>query len=334
MITYQDLPRVFRLDDDAPLQFPAKVEISVLYGPPEVFGAHTTLPGPIRARACTMRFNGNTGSVEFKYAEPVEIIDVRITAPVNHVHFRGPELKFVVDQAESLDEVFHLLTWMVHFLPALLGGMLTGPCYFVRAWGTIGGRAFRWEIQDPVFVMTPVDMGEAEKKLLHAIGKQIHLFGQLKNRAVVAALIYVHRALRLRAAGSSPWEFFGECILNFHKALEVLFGRRRDEMRAGLAALGYDEKKIEGVFMPIAILRDVLDVGHPKLHTLQRPQAQRLFKLLPQVEHDFKDLCSRLLARLEEGETRWEVNEARTASRDAELDRVIASLEQAFQPKD
>jgi hypothetical protein len=82
----------------------------------------------------------------------------------------------------------------------------------------------------------------------------------------VASTRYFHHALRLISpteVNYVPYSAHSEVLLNLAKSIEILFGPSRDALRERLRALGYSDGQIESQIVPILLVRNEIDVGHP-----------------------------------------------------------------------
>lgn len=78
---------------------------------------------------------------------------------------------------------------------------------------------------------------------------------------------YFHHALRFIApteVNYVPYSAHAEVLLNLAKAIEILFDTaKRDVLRKILPSHGYTTEQIESQILPILIVRNEIDVGHP-----------------------------------------------------------------------
>jgi hypothetical protein len=120
---------------------------------------------------------------------------------------------------------------------------------------------------------------------------------------LLAALAYFERAIRLIAAGHGPTEFAGESIVNFSKALEVLFpgDKSRDAAKAGLRQLGCEEPLIANTFIRVMVLRAKLDAAHVRLASLTWDERARLQAFLESVSGAFRKMLSEVLSAVADG---------------------------------
>jgi len=167
--------------------------------------------------------------------------------------------------------------------------MLPDPVFLKSVEGTLGDSHVRVEHIESI---TPLIMVDDDKlaELVQQGLRTVDLLGVPTNARLLAAMSYVQRAARLNAAGESPWEFMAEALLNYAKTLEVLFGDSREEQRAGLRSVGTDEALIEARFIPVTLLRDFLDVGHPKLAQLDSERLRGIHRFLLGLDRDFQKL--------------------------------------------
>ena len=131
------------------------------------------------------------------------------------------------------------------------------------------------------------------------------------------------------SAGSTPWEFMAEVVLNLHKVLVVLFGNSRDLIREGLRKLGYTPDETEQNFLPIDVLRNKFDVAHPSLGTHKASDLDTLYRYLEVTDRIFRELLTRVLGKLDQDPNFIEAgyfgpleNEAQT-----EFNKIIKNLE-------
>jgi hypothetical protein len=101
-------------------------------------------------------------------------------------------------------------------------------------------------------------------------------------------------------SGHTPWEFAAEAVLNFSKALEVLFPpggdrKTRDAVREGLSVNGISKDDAETWFLPALALRSELDVAHVRLAVLNRAHVETLAHYTHGALPRFRDLLKRLL---------------------------------------
>ena len=78
---------------------------------------------------------------------------------------------------------------------------------------------------------------------------------------------YFHHAIRLLSPNQVnyvPYAACAEIVMNLAKALEILFSApSRDALKERFITLGYTSDQIESQIVPILIVRNQIDVGHP-----------------------------------------------------------------------
>lgn len=270
------------------------VALTCHLGPAQLFGAGD---GPLRASrlgsnlrlewdANTDRHRSTISPGFARLAIDVEAMGGTFTVDGDTVTFRR--------HVSSRDELAHYVRLLLFTVPAALTATLADPVHLNRVDGWLGETHFRIEHVESISPLVLLDDAGLTERVTSALQSvQFITLGQ--NQRILAAVSYLHRAARLLATGSSPWEFMPEALLNYSKVLEVLFGDSRDAQRKGLAAAGFSEKEIEGRFVPVGILRDILDVAHPRLSQLDGARLQGVYLFLIGLEADFRRLLARVL---------------------------------------
>ena len=334
MFTYLLQPRRIRILSGAQPTFPAPASLTFLLAPEQLFGCKS---GPIRAvrlgSAYEVIWNAST---DRSYGRPDPgfsrlHLSVNVMGGVFEVDGNEVSFRTEVQSEQQLIEYLQLL----HFaLPSSLSALLPDPVYITRVEGTIGGTEFRVEHSrhtGPLAVLDDARLTEYVTRALSDIAR----FAEDSGRRLLAATGYVHNARRLLAVGYSPWEFMAEALLNYSKALEVLFGDSRDEQRTGLRAIGVAEAAIDARLIPVTLLRDFLDVGHPKLSQVDGPRLTRLYLFLVGLEGDFQDVLRKAHDAIAAG--KWVPAPARSETlKPAELrilDRILTEDEAHRQAK-
>jgi hypothetical protein len=153
------------------------------------------------------------------------------------------------------------------------------------------------------------------------------------NRRLLAALHYLHMAQRLGAAGASEWEFMTDVILNYSKVLEALFTSRRDTLRKQLRMLGYSKEQIEGLYIPVFLLRSQLDVAHVRLRQFDPESLDGIYRFLPALGVAMRELMKRVLKSTMKGTFVLKAVPSRRAPRRDQqgLKRVLRSIEAVHQ---
>jgi hypothetical protein len=168
------------------------------------------------------------------------------------------------------------------------------PLTAARASATMADCVLRSQVDGsvtPLSVHTNESYGDAVAKGLAVT----EILLEKKNASLLAAVSYAHVARRLEAAGESAGEFTAEVILNYCKALEVLWGETRDAIRTGASSLGYDAEETEGTFVALTILRDELDVAHPKVSTYSADSLHTIYSFVGDLATPMLELLARAI---------------------------------------
>lgn len=323
MFTYLRQPRRIRLlASDAP-PFPAHVAITYKLAPAQLFGIGE---GPVRAIRLgsdyTFLWDANTDRGHGRPDPGFLPVEVAVPALSGTLAVSGNRFTYAF-HADNEEILVSELQFLHFVLPATISAVLTDPVYVEAAEGVIGATQFRIEHVRSISPVTVLSDELLASRIRESLGT-LSLLHESANVRLVAGTRYVHTASRLLAAGFSPWEFMAEALLNYSKTLEVLFGASRDEQRAGLRSVGVPDEDIEGRFIPVTLLRDFLDVAHPKLAQLDSPRLEGLYLFLVGVESDFKGLIARISKALMSGSWILEPGSGVWDTRDLKsLDRIL-----------
>jgi len=331
MLTYQVRRRVFRLERDAPLTFPARCVIRLHFGPDQPFGCSAGGGRTaIRAKPAHVLFDANTGAHTIESLEPLRPLEVTIEEPNRTARLRGTVLE-VTQQTDTLAALEDLVQSLYFALPVFLNVEFADPPLVRRVDGRIGEVPFRWELAEWTLHSTTTTQEQQEERFVQTWNR-LPLVAGLENRRLFAALHYFHVAVRLARAGTTPGEFMAEMLLNLSKVLEVLFGQKRDAVRAGLKALGYDGTTMERFFLPAMALRNEIDVGHVELALFTRTALTAIHAYTEAAESAFRELLERVLLRVEAGT--WSVRPYEHTGPSAKAKAVVARLKKAFVAND
>lgn len=302
MLLYQVRGRHFRLERDATLAWPCRCEARFVFGPKQPFGeevggGRTVVQGG----GGPVYFNANNGYFHFVSERGLDPLDVQINeADARFVTLRGSELT-IEQECESLNELGQLVEAVYYLFPSLLAVSFADPPYVERVYGRVGEVPFRWELAEITMPLRTTNQQEQERAVIRA-WKDFHELLPLSNRRLAGALHYFHVALRLGRAAQVAGEFLPEFLLNLTKSLEVLFHPgKRDDVRAGLASLGFERDWGEKFILPAMALRNELDVGHASLAVFSQAQLQAVHAYAEQAEERFREMFTRVLERFREG---------------------------------
>jgi hypothetical protein len=163
--------------------------------------------------------------------------------------------------------------------PTLLNLEHADPPVVLSVRGQVGPSIFRWQISPREWQveMWPITCERLESNVIDSFNR-LGLFIGSNNRRLAAALAYFHVGSRLSVVGESPWEFMAETILNFAKALEILFGtseRTKEDVR--------------------------VDIAHPQTSIYKSSDLQVLYRYVHQAEETLRRLLDRVAERIANG---------------------------------
>jgi len=282
------------------MKFPNTMSIEMKYSPPEAFGTSKDYSRlTIRDHKAELLLNANTGRIRILSTPHLEPVHAVIEWPEQRFELKGDIFRYEASCKDEKELEEHLITFFYIF-PAMLNVYFADPPTVLSTEGYIGKTSFRWEQVATQFIMNPVTPEEIEKNIQKAF-LDLESLSRTNNRRLAAAARYFYTASRLIVAGNSDWEFMSEVILNLCKVLQILFGNSMDDVRKGLTKLCYAEDEREGDFIPLMILRNSIDVGHPLLKIFTQQQLDIFYIYLGHVENLFRDLFKRLFERIKDG---------------------------------
>lgn len=301
MLTYQLQDRIFRLKEDVRPTFPNNAKIRLKLGPPEAFGMSDGLSRTaVQGSELKLLYDANTGRSRVQSKPTLKPLEIIFTTPNQRFELRGDSL-ILEAHYESFDAFQKTLMSLYYALPPLLNIEFRDPPFIINATGSIGSTSFTWEHKEAISTFQTTNSELLEKHVANAIDR-LTLISNPANRRLVAGLHYFHVASRLIVAGNSDWEFMAEIVLNMCKCLEILFGKSMDAVRVQLKTLGYMHEEIEGDFIPLMILRNHFDVGHPRLVILDQKQLTIVYRYLSRSEDCLRRLFRTLVDKLQVGE--------------------------------
>ena len=301
LLTYLLHERVFRADEGKELEFPAELTVTVNLAPATVFGTgHDYGRLLVHNTKAHMLWNANTGRIQCKSDKPLSPLDVTIESDTTKFRLKGDVLIYQCP-CEDLDQLLGCLNGLQFVFPAFLNLKFPDPPLVESIRGKLGSVDFCWEHGEPIQSFSSLTTEILEEHVAK-FTEALPLFTGTLNRRLLAAIHYFYINSRLLVSGHSQWEFMAECILNLCKVLEILFGRQKDAVRQGLAALDYQPEEIEGDFIPMVILRDVVDVAHPRIAIFPKESLMVLYRYLSHSERRFRDLLLRVIEALKSGQ--------------------------------
>lgn len=310
------------------LAFPNVVTMKTELTPTEEFAPHssrgkTMVPGePI-----SFVFDANFGRMSVEGSKGIEPVAVDYTVGDVEFRLRGAQLT-ATTMCRSYEEFREKLNVFYHVVPLFFYNF-SNAITCGRVEGDIGGEPFLWEVEGTAFYPRAISKASQEELVVKALFRLPMVAGD-ENRRLLGALYYYHVARRLSDAGRGPHEFMAEIILNLAKVLEILFGPTRDEIRRQLLLLGFEARIIEERYVPVMILRNELDVGHPLSSALGEPELLIIHRYLAHSLQDFRSLLNEIFVARQQGKFPLKPSDS-TSSPDKK--RIVARLLQTMESR-
>jgi hypothetical protein len=166
-------------------------------------------------------------------------------------------------EASSFDDVLGVVEIIEHHYSAYLS-LLAGVYVSIE---TISGQIDRTEV---TFELTRLSMRsqvtiEARRQEHVVQALSLASLDSARRARMLFAALYYQQAVRLLSPLDVrvPSLNLAEVVVNLTKALEVLFGSKRDSMREGLRSIGLTDAQIEAQVIPLILARNQLDGAHP-----------------------------------------------------------------------
>lgn len=296
MLILQIPPRTVIFEGTSFPTFPARATINVKLAPEEAFGEAdlsgklSIVPHGHQVRMSTdlrnggIRFQGGGRLPKLQAEGP--LFDARIQLDGAHA---------LVEHACPSEGAFKQLIRLVeNQVPAVLSVPLRAPVEVVSVSGSVGPQRFRVEFCG--VIEAPIRTADLTRDVQEKLERLQHLPAQAADR-VFSAHRYLLQAYRLRYISEYPGQFLGERLLNLYKVLEVLFGRKADDLRASLQHLGLRDEVVE-LLVGLVYVRDESDVGHPAIQQLDAASYESVHKYVFWAEEVVTWLLDHLLDRL------------------------------------
>ena len=257
--------------------------------------------------------NKTTGKFSASSSNRFEPVDIEFEAGKDTtLRFQGSDL-IVTKTVQSLDEVVQIFAFFAHEFSSLLSIYINDAPIVVGAIATLGESSFVLGLnfvpeQSVSNIVLTTTQGQ-ESLLVDAFQKAVWILteGEPQRRRLSAAMTFFQRACRLNLLAQRKGEFASEEILNYAKMLEVLFPPKgsegtMDAARKELETLGFSELQRESLYVPMILLRNQLDSGHPLLSVPSVEQKNILFQYLDKAASAFRLLLHRIFQKIEAGE--------------------------------
>lgn len=303
MLTFQLQSRNFYINNPELLHFPCKCRVQYQFTPRATFGCSSALSRLVVAnRDATMKYDTHSGRVRSSSKPPLDPIDVIVSAEDFKFKLKGTKLS-IQFECEDLKQAKGVLEAYSRLFPAILSTYFADPPVIKKIEGRLGKVPFFYGHEKTEFLFMLQTQEGIEQSVVDSL-EVLKLFRGTKNRRLAAALFNFYTSSRLIVAGCSDWEFMAEVILNMSKSLQILFGNKIDDIRKGLREIGYKNEEIEGDFVPLLILRNHFDVGHPRLSIFRSDQLKVLYSYLSKAENNFRKLFHDILELVTKGNFR------------------------------
>jgi len=243
------------------------------------------------------------------------------------VHVCGGDVRIAFDCASQEDFMRSLKVLLS--LPLYLTLFLSHAVTLEAFYGTVGDCEFNCEVTYGEFGFHVVSE-ERQRNLLElafqtALGSAI-----TDNPRILAAAGYLYTARLIRARSPHSGAFLPEVALNLCKALDSLFTDSRDRLRQELAKLGFAEEVIENAYVPLALIRNQLDIAHPAFFR-PTPEQQQTFD---DFTKKASDLVEEVIRRVVEQckDSTYEVLPYDPKGQDVERERLLEQLSRYREP--
>ncbi len=323
MFTYNE-NRVL-LVENGTLTFPNKVSVRIEFAPNAVFGDQ--IPGLTCLVGSKARhtWDANTGRALAESDPPLPRAKADISLDDIDVHIIGRSLKATFECA-SREQLLGVLGALHFVAPVSLSLQFTDPVIPVVTSGHVGSTQFVWQVHQTAVSIDAVTQSTRDSRCIQAI-EQLSVLCDPENRRLLAASIYLQRAMRLLSTGVGPSEFAGEAIVNMAKTLEALFpGRKsRETVRAGLKLVGYEDTDIEKKFIPALLLRSHLDAAHVRMATLNADERRKLQIYVESAIIEFRRLLAKIAQAVTDGGMRLAAYQDERKSGD-EISKILDGI--------
>ena len=267
MSNFWKLRRQF-VGDGTPLRidWPADVELIFRLKPGDLFGViNTTVPRSSIVGETKFSLDGNSGKFMVLDTGLLPAMNFDALFQEGTLTIRGQEavLKATV-QSEAKLEI--LVNWISASLSQLLSVQLGSFVDIESLSGVVAGQnvSALFPAESYSLLLASVDISARHEKVQSALFSP-----SIENPSyprLIASTRYFHHALRIVApqeVSYVPYCVYAEVVLNLAKSIEILFGPSRDQLRARLGELGYSNTQVETQIVPIMVVRNDMDVGHP-----------------------------------------------------------------------
>lgn len=260
-------PRFLASPNGPPSSWPATLTLKFALQPDDYFGINaSSAPRTSFATDFKIAFDHATRKVFIERASMPSVMRHDFSDSNAQLYFEGNVGTFSMEM-ESLEHLNWNLKWITEDVVQSLS-LHTGIYFeFESITGTIGDKE--------ISVLNPAEdfsliVGFADAAArVNAFTAALDLPGanNPSYRRFEIGCRYFRHALRLvsqRQVNFSPAAVHSEVVLNLVKCMETVFATtNRDIFRKYFRALGISDAEIESQLIPITLMRNELDVGHP-----------------------------------------------------------------------
>jgi hypothetical protein len=302
MFTYHE-NRVL-LVENGTLTFPNKVSVRIEFIPNAALGDRVPGLTCLVGSKAHQTWDANTGRALAESDPPLPRAKADINLDDIEVRIIGRSLKASFECA-SREQLLGVLGALHLVAPVSLSLRFTDPVIPVVTSGHVGNAHFVWQVERTAVSVDAVTQSTRDSRCIEAIA-QLPTLCDPQNRRLLAACIYLQKAMRLLSAGAGPSEFAGEAVVNMAKTLEAIFPGRQshDAARAGLKGIGYGDADIEEKFIPALVLRSKLDAAHVRMATLNADEHRKLQIYMENAIVEFRSLLAKVIQALTDGKMR------------------------------
>ncbi len=249
------------------ISWPAEADIRIIIKPGDFFGNHNaSVPRSSILGETTAHLDGISGKFIISETGDIPKFELHGLIAPGSVTFTGNIVTFkgLVDNLSHLASVINWISAaMTEFLSVQIGIYTS----IESIEGTVAGRsviaiyaAESYGIH--LANVTPEFRLQAINKSLKGLPSSNPSY----NRYLLSCRYYHHALHMISPAEINylPYAMYSEVLLNLAKSIEILFNTgNRDALRTAILKLGYTSEQIESQIIPILVIRNDIDVGHP-----------------------------------------------------------------------
>lgn len=301
------------------LQFPTRVTIECEFEPLQAFGGPAPPGRTVGLQHQRFVWNARSGRQFVISDPPLPPITVRHQQRGRVLEAHGHH--FVVTmQCQGSSEVEEWAWRLRTLLPLALSIEFADPATVSAIRGSAGEASFTQRLAHCTSEFEVVTQEAREERAVLAWNR-IGLLDSPANRGLAMALQHFHAACRLQRCGASPWEFMGETLLNYAKALESLFPNT-GAMEEGLRRLGLAQLEVDTWFKPLREIRNTFNVGHTSQWVVPAEHLATLHEYTDHLEGHFRRMLQTVVRAVERGTFAMPTDEPNRRQRERHRHRI------------